>query len=414
VRVYLHSLGCRLNWSEIEAMARRLTTAGHVLVDEPAQADVCIVNTCAVTAEAERKTRHTIRALYRANPQARIAVVGCAATLSPETFARFPGVAWVVTNEEKGEIVDRLSVPEGSEEAERQGGLRTRAFIKVQDGCDNHCTYCVVRILRGPGRSRPLEEVLPEVQERVEEGYQEVVVTGVNLGSYGRDRGVERGLYRLIEAILAHTDVPRLRLSSVEPWDLDETFFRLWENPRLCRQLHLPLQAGCDATLRRMGRPITTEQYAALVETARAAISDLALTTDVMVGFPGEDEGDFVESLAFVERIGFARLHVFPFSPRPGTPAARLPDQVPVSVRRERARRMREVGDRLAETFQQRFVGREMEVLWEHRRDDGLWHGLTDNYLRVVTLFGEGLTGRVVRTRLAALHSGLFIGEVVE
>ena len=414
MRVYLHSLGCRLNWSEIEAMARRLAAAGHVLVDEPAQADVCIVNTCAVTAEAERKTRHTIRALYRANPQARIAVVGCAATLSPETFARFPGVAWVVTNEEKGEIVDRLSVPEGSGEAERQGGLRTRAFIKVQDGCDNHCTYCVVRILRGPGRSRPLEEVLPEVQERVEEGYQEVVVTGVNLGSYGRDRGVERGLYRLIEAVLAHTDVPRLRLSSVEPWDLDETFFRLWENPRLCRQLHLPLQAGCDATLRRMGRPITTEQYAALVETARAAISDLALTTDVMVGFPGEDEGDFVESLAFVERMGFARLHVFPFSPRPGTPAARLPDQVPVSVRRERARRMREVGDRLAETFQQRFVGREMEVLWEHRRDDGLWHGLTDNYLRVVTLFGEGLTGRVVRTRLAALHSGLFIGEVVE
>lgn len=414
MRVYLHSLGCRLNWSEIEAMARRLATAGHAVVDEPSQADVCIVNTCAVTAEAERKTRHAVRALHRANPRARIAVVGCAATLAPETFAQFPGVAWVVPNEGKETFVERFVGMEGSEEAGKRGRLRTRAFVKAQDGCDNHCTYCIVRILRGPGRSRPLEEVLAEVQERTTEGYQEVVLTGVNLGSYGRDLGMERGLHRLVEAVLTHTDVPRLRLSSVEPWDLDEEFFRLWENPRLCRQLHLPLQAGCDATLRRMGRPITTARYAALVETAHAAIPDLALTTDVMVGFPGEDEAAFAESLAFVERMGFARLHVFPFSPRPGTPAARLPDQVPVAVRRERAHRMREVGKRLAETYQQQFVGREMGVLWEHRRDDGLWYGLTDNYLRVVTSFGERLTGRIVRTRLVALHSGLFVGEVVE
>jgi len=414
VRVYLHSLGCRLNWSEIEAMARRLTAAGHILVDEPTQADLCIVNTCAVTAEAERKTRHAIRALHRAGPQVRIAAVGCATTLSPETFAKLPGVAWVVPNEEKEKFVEQFADPEESGEVGRQRRLRTRAFIKVQDGCDNHCTYCVVRLLRGPGRSRPLEDVLTEVQERVQEGYREVVLTGVNLGSYGRDRGMEHGLHRLVEAVLTHTDVPRLRLSSVEPWDLDETFFRLWENPRLCRQLHLPLQAGCDATLRRMGRPITTERYAMLAEAARAAIPDLALTTDVMAGFPGEDEAAFAESLAFVERMGFARLHVFPFSPRPGTPAARLPDQVPVPVRRERARRMREVGERLAETFQQRFVGRKMEVLWERRRDDGLWYGLTDNYLRVVTLFGSGLTSRITDTRLAALCRDMFIGVVVE
>ena len=414
MRVYLHSLGCRLNWSEIEAMARRLTAAGHILVDEPTQADLCIVNTCAVTAEAERKTRHAIRALHRAGPQVRIAAVGCATTLSPETFAKLPGVAWVVPNEEKEKFVEQFADPEESGEVGRQRRLRTRAFIKVQDGCDNHCTYCVVRLLRGPGRSRPLEDVLTEVQERVQEGYREVVLTGVNLGSYGRDRGMEHGLHRLVEAVLTHTDVPRLRLSSVEPWDLDETFFRLWENPRLCRQLHLPLQAGCDATLRRMGRPITTERYALLAEAARAAIPDLALTTDVMAGFPGEDEAAFAESLAFVERMGFARLHVFPFSPRPGTPAARLPDQVPVPVRRERARRMREVGERLAETFQQRFVGRKMEVLWERRRDDGLWYGLTDNYLRVVTLFGSGLTGRITDTRLAALCRDMFIGVVVE
>ncbi|HIP87583.1 MAG TPA: radical SAM protein, partial [Anaerolineales bacterium] len=202
MRVYLHSLGCRLNWSEIEAMARRLTAAGHILVDEPTQADLCIVNTCAVTAEAERKTRHAIRALHRAGPQVRIAAVGCATTLSPETFAKLPGVAWVVPNEEKEKFVEQFADPEESGEVGRQRRLRTRAFIKVQDGCDNHCTYCVVRLLRGPGRSRPLEDVLTEVQERVQEGYREVVLTGVNLGSYGRDRGMEHGLHRLVEAVL--------------------------------------------------------------------------------------------------------------------------------------------------------------------------------------------------------------------
>lgn len=414
MKVYLNSLGCRLNWSEIEAIARQLSAAGHELVDSPAEADVCVVNTCAVTAEAERKTRRTVRALHRANPHARIAVVGCAATLTPDTFAALPGVSWVVPNEEKERLVEQLPSAEESGREAAPHRLRTRAFLKVQDGCDNHCTYCVVRLLRGPGRSRPLEQVLREVQDRVAEGHKEVVLTGVNLGSYGRDLGMERGLARLVEAILEHTGVPRLRLSSVEPWDLDEGLLRLWENPRLCRQLHLPLQAGCDATLRRMGRPITTARYAALVEAARAAIPDLAVTTDIMVGFPGEDEVAFAESLAFVERMGFARLHVFPFSPRPGTPAARLPDQVPVSVRRERARRMRELGRRLAETFQRRFVGRQMDVLWEGRGPDGLWHGLTDNYLEVVTLFASGLRNRITPTRLVALHNGLFIGEVIE
>jgi len=417
VKVYLHSLGCRLNWSEIEAMARRLAATGHVLVDDAAQAEVCIVNTCAVTAEAERKTRHLVRALHRANPEARIAVVGCAVTLSPDALASLPGVAWVVPNEEKERVVERIAgeeaTAEGSEEAGKRRGLRTRAFVKVQDGCDNHCTYCVVRILRGPGRSRPLEEVVAEVQARVAEGYQEIVLTGVNLGSYGRDREIERGLFRLVETLLTRTDLRRLRLSSLEPWDLDEVFFDLWSDPRLCRQLHLPLQSGCDATLRRMGRPITTARYAALVEAARAAVPDLAVTTDVMVGFPGEDEAAFTESLAFVERMGFARLHVFPFSPRPGTPAARLGGQVPLELRRERARRMREVGARLAEAFWKRFVGREMEVLWERRRADGLWRGLTDNYLQVIAQSPDDLHNRIVAARLVGIRDGLLVGEVM-
>jgi len=407
-------------------MARRFAAAGHLLVCGPAEANICVVNTCAVTAGAERKTRHLLRALARANPAARIAAVGCAATLAPEPLSRLPGVVWVVPNAEKERVVEIVAsspspVPlpsfsaKGREECRKEGvRARTRAFVKVQDGCDNHCTYCVVRTLRGPASSRPLEAVVAEVRALVAAGRQEAVLTGVNLGSYGRDLGMERGLVRLVEALLARTGLSRLRLSSLEPWDLDEPFLRLWADARLCRQLHLPLQSGCDTTLRRMARPITTERYARLVEAARAAVPDLALTTDVMVGFPGEDETTFAESLAFVERMGFARLHVFPFSPRPRTPAARLAGQVPPQARRQRARRMWDLGARLAERFRRRFVGREMKVLWEHRRADGLWRGLTDNYLRVVTRCSDDLHNRITRTRLLEARDGVLIGVVME
>ena len=423
-RIYLYSLGCRLNQSEVEEMARRFAEAGWQVVTDPAEAEVCLVNTCAVTGEAERKSRHRLQALHRANPSARIAAVGCAATLNPERLADLEGIAWVVPNEEKERVVG-IVASEGAAHraptgASDEGAVcraptgRTRAFVKVQDGCDNHCTYCVVRLLRGPARSRPLEAVVAEVQKRVAVGYKEVVLTGVNLGAYGQDLGMERGLARLVEAVLEQTELPRLRLSSLEPWDLDEAFFELWADPRLCRQLHLPLQAGCDETLRRMGRRITTDAYGRLVEAARAAIPDLALTTDIMVGFPGEDERAFAESLDFVGRMEFARLHVFPFSPRPGTPAARMEGQVPMEVRRERARRMRELGAELAETFRRRFVGREMAVLWERRRADGLWHGLTDNYLRVVTRCPAGLHNRITRTRLLEVRDGMLVGEVIE
>jgi len=417
VKVYLRSLGCRLNQSEVDDLARRFAAAGHVVVCDPAQADVCIVNTCAVTAEAERKSRHLLRALHRASPAARIAAVGCAATFAPEELAALPGVAWVVPNDGKERVVEWVGgdgrPPEGGGGAIAPGGLRTRAFVKVQEGCDDHCTYCITRLLRGPARSRPLDEVIARVRALVAAGYREAVLTGVNLGSYGRDLGMGQGLRRLVEAILSDTDLARLRLSSLEPWDLEEGFFGLWADPRLCPHLHLPLQSGCDGTLRRMGRRVTTRQYARLVEAARAAIPDLALTTDVMVGFPGEDEAAFAESLAFVERMGFARLHVFPFSPRPGTPAAGMADQVPRPVRRERARRMRELGARLAERFRRRFVGREREVLWERRRADGLWYGLTDNYLRVATHCPADLHNRITRTRLSAARDDILLGEVM-
>jgi len=408
-------------------MARQFTAAGHIVVGDSAQADICVVNTCAVTAEAERKSRHRVRSLARANPEARIAVVGCYATLAPQYNAALPGVAWVVSNAEKQRAVEVVAVPpppSSSPKVGRGGGgcrgegvraalLRTRAFVKVQDGCDNHCTYCIVRLLRGPACSRPVDSLVAEVQALGEAGYREVVLTGVNLGSYGRDLGLLNGLYVLVETLLAHTDLPRLRLSSLEPWDLDETFFRLWENPRLCRQLHLPLQAGCDETLRRMGRCITTAEFAWLVEAARAAVPDLSVTTDVIVGFPGEDEASFCASYDFVAAMEFARLHVFPYSPRPNTAALRLPDQVVRQVRRARARVMRKLGAEQAFRFRQRFVGRETAVLWEQRRRDGLWSGLTDHYLRVVACIDDDLHNRLTATRLLAVQNGCLVGEVI-
>ncbi len=415
-RVFLQSLGCRLNQSEIEALARRLAAQGHTLVDDPALAEVCVVNTCAVTAEAERKTRHLLRALARANPRARIAVLGCAATLRPDELASLPNVAWVIPNEEKEHAAERIFPAPSSPPSE--GGReevkpRTRAFVKIQDGCDSACTYCIVHVLRGPVRSRPPEEVVAEIADRVEEGYREVVLTGVNIGAYGRDLGMTDGLVRLIESILSRTPLPRLRLSSIEPWDVGPALISLWSDRRLCRQLHLPLQSGCEATLRRMGRRMTAAAYARLVEGARAAIPDLAVTTDIIVGFPGEDEREFAESLAFVEQMEFARLHVFPFSPRPGTPAARMDGQVPAPVLRERAARMRSLGEDLAARFRRRFIGREMEVLWERRRRDGLWHGLTDNYLQVVTACPANLHNRITRTRLVGEKDGFLTGEVI-
>jgi len=422
MNIYLDSLGCRLNQSEVETMARQFAAAGHNVAGDPAEADVCVVNTCAVTVSAERKSRRRVRVLARANPAARIAAIGCYATLNPAQCAALPGVAWVVPNAEKEqtvEIIKAATLQTRNSPFAIRHSPRTRAFVKVQDGCDNHCTYCITRLLRGPSRSRPVDDIVAEVQSLVlapeeDAGYQEAVLTGANLGAYGRDLGLPDGLRALIEALLTHTDLARLRLSSLEPWDLDEDFFSLWENTRLCRQLHLPLQSGCDATLRRMGRRITTARFARLVETARAAIPDLAVTSDIIVGFPGEDETAFRASYDFTAALDFARLHVFPYSRRPGTAAARLPDRVDRAVRRTRARAMRELGAEQASRFRQRFVGREMTVLWEHRRRDGLWPGLTDNYLRVVTRTGDHLHNQLTNTRLLALQNGHLVGDVME
>jgi threonylcarbamoyladenosine tRNA methylthiotransferase MtaB len=308
-------------------------------------------------------------------------------------------------------IIARLGLPRPEQGAQMQPALsrRTRALVKIQDGCDNACTYCIVRVARGRQRSLPAASILGEVTARESEGYQEIVLTGVHIGAYGRERG--ESLADLVGEILSRTRFPRLRLSSIEPWDLSAELVRLWENPRLCRHMHLPLQSGCDATLGRMGRRYTTLLYSEWVARARSVIPDLAVTTDVIVGFPGEDEHEFGASLGFVASLGLARVHVFPFSLRPGTPAASMPGQVPPQTKEERAARMRAVADSSAQAFQRRFLGRCMHVLWEGACGDQCT-GLTDNYIRVQVTSAHSLRNSILPTRLLELRGDVVGGEL--
>ncbi len=394
MKIFLDSIGCRLNQSEIEKYASQFRAAGHTIVDSAAEADMVVINTCSVTNAAASDSRQKIRQAGRAG-QNEIVVTGCWSTLEPGAAAQLPRVTHVVSNLEKDFLVPEVL---GLEPAEfdleplvRQPlpgiHLRTRAFIKAQDGCDNHCTFCITRLARGQGRSQTVAQVVRDVQLALEGGAKEIVLSGVHLGSWGQDLGEALHLRDLISVLLRETDVQRLRLSSLEPWDLDENFFTLWQDERMCRHLHLPLQSGCAKTLKRMARNTTPEAYAEIVRMARAAAADMAITTDIIVGFPGEDEVEFQESLAFVQQMDFSAGHVFTYSSRPGTPATRLSGQVKGPEAKSRNARMRDVLAASAEQFQERFIGKIMPVLWESSDEYGPagWrlHGLTDNYIRV-------------------------------
>jgi threonylcarbamoyladenosine tRNA methylthiotransferase MtaB len=435
MRIRLDSIGCRLNISEVEEMARCFAAAGHRLVGPGDLADLYVFNTCAVTQAAERKSRQVIRQLRRANPNAALVVTGCYAQLSAQAV-RDLGADLVVSNEDKerlpdlaaaaGLIYDGDPIPAPDEPAwlpapglDGHEGEHTRAFIKVQDGCDNRCTFCIVTLARGAGRSRALAEIITEVKRLIEHGYQEAVLSGVHLGSYGHDFNNGTGLHTLVRTILAETDLPRLRLSSLEPWDLEADFFELWQNPRLLPHLHLPLQSGCDATLRRMARRTSQGEFSRLLEAARSAIPDLAVTTDIIVGFPAETEAEFAESLAFVELMALAKLHIFRYSRRAGTTAAKMRGQIPASLQAERSRRMHEVNARLEENFRRCFVGRIMPVLWESSEPYGFgrqWSGLTGNYLRVVTQTpaAADLRNQVIETALIDTAPASLVGRLPE
>ena len=428
MNVFLDSIGCRLNQSEIETLAAQFRAAGHTLVDNSADADMVVLNTCSVTKAADADSRQKVRQAARAGNE-QIVVTGCWATLDPEAAASLPGVVAVVSNTDKDDLAARaLNLPAEQVEALRSAHVpprrslpgsqaRTRVFIKAQDGCDNHCTYCVTRIVRGAARSRLVNAVLEDIRAAHQGGAQEVVLTGVHLASWGQDFGSGAHLRNLVEAVLAESDVPRLRLSSLESWDLDDSFFSLWQDARLCRQLHLPLQSGSGSVLQRMGRRTTPEAFAAVVNAARAVSPEIAVTTDIIVGFPGESEAEFQESLDFVKGMAFAGGHVFTYSPRPGTPAAQLPDSVPKAVKKERSALMRAL---LAETegrYAEQFKNKVLPVLWESssQAEYGIWQmkGLSDNYLRVRASAGEDMWNHISPVKITQVQRRGLAGEIV-
>jgi threonylcarbamoyladenosine tRNA methylthiotransferase MtaB len=424
MNIYLDSIGCRLNQSEIETYARQFRAAGHSLVASPEEADLVVVNTCTVTAAAAADSRKKIRQVSRAGA-GEVVVTGCWSTLNPESAAALPTVSRVVPNTDKDRLVfELLQVPEEQFNLEPVirkpipgARLRTRAFIKVQDGCDNRCTFCVTTLARGTGRSRPVANILADITAALKGGTQEIVLTGVHLGSWGQDLAPDMHLRHLVEAILRETDTPRLRLSSIEPWDLDAAFFELWRDRRLCRHLHLPLQSGSAATLRRMARKITPESFAGLVAAARQAVPDLAVTTDVIIGFPGESQVEFTENLNYVREVGFAAGHVFTYSARPRTAAADFPDQVPHQVAKQRNAQMRAALAESTSAYQANFLGQILPVLWESATALGseTWQlsGLTDNYLRVNVTAPHHIWNRITPVRLTTLGENGLSGQHV-
>jgi threonylcarbamoyladenosine tRNA methylthiotransferase MtaB len=438
----LVALGCKVNQSEARQWSAQLARVGVDLVEYGKPADLYIVNTCTVTHLGDKSSRQMIRRASRTNPDGYVVVTGCYASVEPEAVAELPGVDLVVPNDDKEALVQRLADeglvparPEDDPEAwihpsERPNWVtlapalerKARAFVKVQDGCNSHCTYCIVPRARGPQRSRSIDAVVNEIGVLYNLGYREVVLTGVQIGGYGSDwdretRRVRKGrgptLTNLVARILAETRMPRIRISSIQPQDWPEGFVELWQDRRMCRHLHLPLQSGSDTVLRRMCRRYRTFHFRDLVERLRAAMPEVALTADVMVGFPGETDAEHRASVDFIREMAFFEQHIFRYSARPGTAAARLPDDVPPPVKKARSGEVHALNAELHAAYRSRFIGRTMDVLWEERveREPACWSGLTDNYLRVYAR-GEALEGKLTPARLAALAGEGLRGEV--
>jgi threonylcarbamoyladenosine tRNA methylthiotransferase MtaB len=430
MKVHLRMLGCRLNQSEIDTMARQLEQQGHTVVDSPDEADEIIVNTCAVTTSAGASSRRLIRELHRSNDAADITVTGCYSQISPDEIEVLPGVRRIVGNDEKDTLVSHITGteikpfdvepharPHTGNERPGVAGNRTRAFVKVQDGCDNECTFCVTTIARGDGRSRDADEIINEIQYLHDSGYQETVLTGVHLGSYGHDSGNRDGLMQLVRRILDETEIPRLRLSSLEPWDLSDGFFSLWQNERLMPHLHLPLQSGCDSTLRRMRRNTSQDEFRAIMESARRQIPDVRITSDVIVGFPGETDEEWQTSKAFIKEMNFAGMHVFRYSVRPGTPASRMKGKVHSRVKKERSQELLTLHTRQEHEFAATYIGQTLPVLWEQvtgSTEDGFINvGYTHNYIRVQGVHPRVLNNIITPATIDAVADGIVTARPV-
>lgn len=390
MNIHLKALGCRLNEAELENWALEFQSAGHTLVNDVEAAELTVLNTCAVTREAVRKSRKTINRLRRENPQSKLVVSGCFVSTGESGSAADLGVDMLVDNKDKASLVAKINdrwqipiMPEGAtlpNESALFARNRQRAFIKIQDGCRYRCSYCIVTIARGDEQSRPVADIIDQINTLHSSGVNEVVLTGVHVGGYGSD--IQSDLTTLVTQILTNTSIPRLRFASVEPWDLGENFFTLFENNRLMPHMHLPVQSGSDTVLRRMSRRCHSTEFSSLVRQARAQHPLFNITTDIIVGFPGETDHEWQQTMDFVESVGFGHIHIFSYSQRDGTKAATMAYQIDDATKKLRSRKLHALAQQQKQEFLQAQTGGNASVLWESRAG-GFYFGYTENYSRV-------------------------------
>lgn len=423
------ALGCKVNQYESEAIAELFAEKGYEIVGIDEEADVYVINTCTVTNFGDKKSRQLIRKVKRQNENAIVAVVGCYAQTAPKELMEIAGVNLVIGTKDRAQIVEMV------EQYDRANGVenhvsdimkervfeplsiqklanRTRAYLKIQDGCSQYCSYCIIPYARGPIRSREPQEVVAEVKRLAENGFKEVVLTGIHVASYGKDRR-DTSLPDILKQVHEVEGIERIRFSSIEPNVVTEEFAQTMAAlPKVCDHFHLSLQSGCDKTLKEMNRKYDTEKYRQAAATLRKYLPKVALTTDIIVGFPGETEEDFRESYAFAEEIGFAKIHVFPYSPKRGTPAAARKDQLLNAVKSERSHTLIQLSDRMAADFLADAVGTDAEVLYERAVGDGIYEGHTTNYMKVHGRSEVDLTNRIAKTHITRAEGEMLFGDV--
>mgnify|MGYP000386386279 FL=1 len=422
------ALGCKVNQYESEAIAELFAEKGYEIVGIDEEADVYVINTCTVTNFGDKKSRQLIRKVKRQNENAIVAVVGCYAQTAPKELMEIAGVNLVIGTKDRAQIVEMV------EQYDRANGVenhvsdimkervfeplsiqklanRTRAYLKIQDGCSQYCSYCIIPYARGPIRSREPQEVVAEVKRLAENGFKEVVLTGIHVASYGKDRR-DTSLPDILKQVHEVEGIERIRFSSIEPNVVTEEFAQTMAAlPKVCDHFHLSLQSGCDKTLKEMNRKYDTEKYRQAAATLRKYLPKVALTTDIIVGFPGETEEDFRESYAFAEEIGFAKIHVFPYSPKRGTPAAARKDQLLNAVKAERSHTLIQLSDKMAADFLADAVGTDAEVLYERAVGDGIYEGHTTNYMKVHGRSEVDLTNRICKTHITRAEGEMLFGD---
>lgn len=430
-KVAFHTLGCKVNQHDSAIMAALFQDAGYEVVDFNDLADVYVVNTCTVTHLSDRKSRQMIRHAARENPAATIVVCGCYAQTAKAELEALDEVDLIIGTNERHKVVEavetfrqdhvKMAYMADDEELfyyedlphERVSGM-TRAYVKIQEGCDQFCAYCAIPYARGPLRSRSEQDTIDEINMLVERGYKEVILTGIHIGAYGRGVKDETcDLTGLCRRILDETAIERLRIGSLEGIEVTDALIEMIaSDERMAKHLHLPLQSGCDRTLSAMRRPYDTEQFREMMRRIRGKVPNIAITTDLMVGFPGETDEDFKESLVFCNDIAFSAMHIFKYSMRSGTPAAAMPDQIDPQIKERRAKQMADVAQKNKLDYERRFVGQTLRILVEEQTKDGLWTGHSSNYL-LVTFPGENIrSGDFVDVKITSAERNRLLGEI--